>query len=148
MENNNKTMDLMIDDWVFYDGKPIKVENVHKDCINFEPDIPYVQEEDCIYLSQIELIPLTPEILEKNGFKLNEKETASLSKYDFNVLFYDFPKVLGNRFFIEYYTEKKVAYLSDHCYISIRYVNEFQQLLRLMSSKAEQIKRILDNFTV
>lgn len=28
-------MNLMIDDWAFYEGKPIKVKNVHEDFINF-----------------------------------------------------------------------------------------------------------------
>lgn len=32
-------MNLMIGDWVFYEGKPLKVKNTHKNCINFEPDI-------------------------------------------------------------------------------------------------------------
>lgn len=142
-------MKLVIDDWVFYEGKPIKVENVHKDCINFQPDIPYVQEEFWIYLSEIKPIPFTPEIMEKNKFKLNNEESESLSRISkTEVLAYDFPEVLGNRFFIEYHTEKKVAYLTDHCLIPIRYVNEFQQLLRLMQNKVEQVKQILDNFVV
>lgn len=139
----------MINDWVFYEGKPIKVENVHKDCINFEPDIPYVQEEFLIDLTEVEPILFTPEIMEKNRFKLNEEESESLSKVSkTKVLAYDFPEVLGNRFFIEYNTEKKVAYLTDNSYMPVRYVNEFQQLLRLMSTKVEQAKQILDNFIV
>lgn len=139
----------MIDDWVFYEGKPIKVENVHKDCINFEPDIPYVQEEFLIDLTEVEPIPFTPEIMEKNRFKLNEEESESLSKAaKTKILAYDFHEILGCRFFIEYYVERKVAYLTDHTYIAIKYVNEFQQLLRLMSNKVEQVKQILDNFIV
>ena len=142
-------MNLMIDDWVFYEGKPIKVENTHKNCINFEPDIPYVQEEFWIDLDELKLIPFTPEIIKKNGFKLNEKESESLSKMaKTKILAYDFPEILGCRFFIEYHVEAKVAYLTDHTYIAIRYVNEFQQLLRLMSDKVEQVKQILDNFIV
>lgn len=142
-------MNLMIDDWVFHEGKPIKVKNVHKDCINFEPDIPYVQEEFWIDLTEVKPIPFTPEILEKNRFRLNEEESEILSKVSkTRVLAYDFPSILGNRFFIEYNVEGKVAYLTDHTLIPIRYVNEFQQLLRLISTRAEQIKQILNNFTV
>lgn len=139
---------LMIDDWVSYEGKPIKVKNVYKDCINFEPDT-YIREEFWIDLTEIELIPLAPEIMEKNGFKLNERESEFLSEVSKNrVLAYDFPEVLGNRFFIEYDTQNKVAYITDHCLIPIKYVNEFQQLLRLISSKTGQAKQILDNFTI
>lgn len=94
-------------------------------------------------------IPFTPEILEKNGFELNEKESEFLSKVSkTKILAYDFPSILGARFFIEYNVEGKVAYLTDHCYLPIRYVDEFQQLLRLMSPKAEQVKQVLDNFVV
>ena len=139
---------LMIDDWISYEGKPIKVKNVYKDCINFEPDT-YIREEFWIDLTEIELIPLAPEIMEKNGFKLNERESEFLSEVSKNrVLAYDFPEVLGNRFFIEYDTQNKVAYITDHCLIPIKYVNEFQQLLRLISSKTGQAKQILDNFTI
>lgn len=138
---------LMIDDLVLHNGKPIKVTNVYKDCINFKPDVPYVQEEFWIDLDELKPIPFTPEILEKNRFKLNEKESEVLSEvHKSKVLAYDFPTILGNRFLVEYDTQNKVAYLTDHCLIPIRYVNEFQQLLRLISSKVEQVKQILNNF--
>lgn len=125
----------MIDDWVSYKGKPIKADKIRKDWF--------------IEITDIELIPFTPEILEKNRFRLNERESELLSKASkTKILAYDFPEILGCRFFIEYNVERKVAYLTDHTYIPIRYVNEFQQLLRLMSDKVEQVKQILDNFIV
>lgn len=125
----------MIDDWVSYKGKPIKADKIRKDWF--------------IEITDIELIPFTPEILEKNRFRLNERESELLSKASkTKILAYDFPEILGCRFFIEYNVERKVAYLTDHTYIAIRYVNEFQQLLRLMSVKVEQVKQILDNFIV
>jgi hypothetical protein len=94
-------------------------------------------------------ISLTPEIMEKNGFKLNVDESCSLSEMcKRKILAYDFPDILGNRFLIEYDTQEKVAYLTDHSLIPIKYVHEFQQLLRLMSSKAEQVEHILNNFRV
>lgn len=146
---NKNNLNLMVDDLVLHDGKPIKVRNVYKGCINFQPDVPYVQEESWIDLDEIKLIPFTPEIMEKNRFKLNEKESELLSNvHKSKVLAYDFPEVLGNRFLVEYDTQNKVAYITDHCLIPIRYVNEFQQLLRLMSDKVEQVKQILKNFIV
>lgn len=65
-ELNSKS--LMIEDLVSYNGTPIKVENIHEDCINYSPDIPYVQEEFFIDITDIKPIPLTKEILEKIGF--------------------------------------------------------------------------------
>lgn len=62
---------LMIGDLVSYNGTPIKVENIHGDCINYSPDIPYVQEEFFIDIADVKPIPLTAEILEMNGFTEN-----------------------------------------------------------------------------
>lgn len=59
---------LMIGDLVSYNGTPIKVENIHGDCINYSPDIPYVQEEFFIDIADVKPIPLTAEILERIGF--------------------------------------------------------------------------------
>jgi len=67
-----KTKDLMVDDHVQYNGTITKVENIHDDCINFVPDIPYVQEEFFIDASDLRPIEVTPEILEKNGFELSD----------------------------------------------------------------------------
>lgn len=64
----------MIGDLVSYNGTPIKVENIHGDCINYSPDIPYVQEEFFIDIADVKPIPLTAEILEKNGFKKYEED--------------------------------------------------------------------------
>ena len=108
------------------------------------------EETDTYYNDSIyKPIPFTPEIMEKNGFKLNEKESESLSKVSkTKMLAYDFPTILGNRFFIEYNVEGKVAYLTDHTFIAIKYVNEFQHLLRLMERKVPKVKGIADNFIV
>ena len=146
--NFYKQMNITINDWVQFnvEGKLTK-----KRVTGIQDNGKFIQTEetDVYYTENIyKPIPFTPEIMEKNRFKLNEKETALLSRYDTKVLVYDFPEVLGNRFFIEYNVEKKVAYLTDHCFTPIRYVNEFQQLLRLMSTKVKQAKQILNNFVV
>lgn len=59
---------LMIGDLVSYNGTPIKVDNIHEDCINYSPDIPYVQEEFFIDIADVKPISLTLEILERIGF--------------------------------------------------------------------------------
>lgn len=143
-------MNVITGDWVqFFDAKG---ELTQKRVTGIQDNGKYIQTEetDTYYNENIyKPIPFTPEIMEKNRFKLNEKESEFLSKVSKSkILAYDFPEILGNRFLVEYDTKNKVAYLTDHCYIPIRYVNEFQQLLRLMSTRAEQVKQILDNFIV
>lgn len=143
-------MNVMINDWVSFD-KDYNPQYVRVTGISENGEFIQTEETDAYCSKNVyKPIPLTPEILEKNGFKLNKEESETLSDEIFKrkILAYDFPEILGNRFFIEYETQEKVAYLTDHCYIPIRYVHEFQQLLRLMSTKTEQAKHILDNFRV
>lgn len=140
---------VMTGDWVQFlaEGKLTQMR-----VVGIEDNERFIQTEetDTYYNKEIyEPIPLTPEIMEKNGFKFNEKESESLSKMSkTKVLAYDFPSILGARFFIEYHVEGKTAYLTDHCYIPIKYVHEFQHLLRLAERKAPELKTLADNFTV
>lgn len=140
---------IMAGDWVQFlaGGKLFQMR-----VVGIEDNGKFIQTEetDTYYNYGIyKPIPFTPEIMEKNGFKLNEKESETLSQLSkTKVLAYDFPKVLGNRFLIEYHTKNKVAYLTDHTFIAIKYVNEFQHLLRLMERKAPEVKKIADNFIV
>lgn len=57
--------ELMIGDWVLFEGTPATVRGVEIYCSDL-----YVQTNltDAWYMSNFEPIPLTPEILEKNGF--------------------------------------------------------------------------------
>lgn len=147
--NFYKQMNITINDWVQFnvEGKLTK-----KRVTGIQDNGKFIQTEetDVYYTENIyKPIPFTPEIMEKNRFKLNEEESKSLSEISkTKILAYDFPKVLGNRFLIEYHTKNKVAYLTDHCFIAIKYVNEFQHLLRLMERKAPEVKELADNFTV
>ncbi len=140
---------IMAGDWVqFLAGGKLTQMRV----VGIEDNGMFIQTEetDTYYTNNIyKPIPFTPEIIEKNSFKLNEEESKFLSEISkTKILAYDFPKVLGNRFLIEYHTKNKVAYLTDHCFIAIKYANEFQHLLRLMERKAPEIKELADNFVV
>ena len=139
---------VMTGDWVQFlaEGKLTQMR-----VVGIEDNERFIQTEetDTYYNKEIyEPIPLTPEILEKNGFKLNKMESELHKVCGVKLLAYDFPTVLENHFFIEYNTEKKRAYLTNHCFISIMYVHELQHLLRLMERKAPEVKEIADNFTV
>ena len=62
-----RVCELMVGDLVLHDGKVIRVDAVHKRKIG------YHQAKDkltWLFYGQFEPIPLTPEILEKNGFKM------------------------------------------------------------------------------
>lgn len=61
-KNNMTIQDIMIDDWVKvkYTQKPVKVKEIKQSCV-------YIEGNGYKY-DEIESIPLTAEILEKNGF--------------------------------------------------------------------------------
>ena len=66
-----KAEDLMIGDWVLCDGKSYQIAEIGgMVCLDAE-------EELFASLEDIEPIPLTPEILEKNGFKKSESDILS-----------------------------------------------------------------------
>ena len=73
--------DLMIGDWVLYKDKSIMVWEIdaYYDRINTEPD--GYNAIRCIDVLDIKPIPLTPEILEKNGFEL-QRDKSELGKLD------------------------------------------------------------------
>ena len=60
-----KVTDLMLGDWVLCDGKPYQVAEISAGllCIDAEREL-FANPED------VKPIPLTPEILEKNGWKV------------------------------------------------------------------------------
>lgn len=61
-----KATDLQIGDWAQFQGRYIRVDAVYRTMIIPNPDD---DSHSCIGEEYLQLIPLTPEILEKNGFK-------------------------------------------------------------------------------
>lgn len=102
-----KTKELMIGDLV-YDTEKKKYGRVDK----LEHDV----EDDTV-----EPIPLTAEILKKNGFELDEEASN-----DFGFECYAFP--LGKGFYIEHHNEYRIT---DHQLMEFKYVHELQHVLRL-----------------
>lgn len=72
-----KTEELMIGDWVLYREEVLKVTSLYtKRGAN---EIGFGESEDFwVDISNIEPIPLTPEILEKNGFEADDKNKDML----------------------------------------------------------------------
>lgn len=71
-------------------------------------------------------IPLTTELLVKNGFKYH-----SYSNVYGTIIYYEFPVESINRrgFYIEYTPETKDFHITDHVLISIKTVQEFLNVL-------------------
>ena len=61
-----RVTDLMVGDLVLHDGKVIRVDAVHKRKIGYHKT---KDKLTWLFCGQFEPIPLTPEILEKNGFE-------------------------------------------------------------------------------
>ena len=127
--------DLMIGDWLYYRGKfnafPFKVEQITKKKVGYHPD---PDSNVMAYLrlnEEITPIPLTKEILEVNGFRFNVEETNGPIQQIYNhyTEFFDFP--LGEGFSIEHNTENNVFWITDHVFISFKYVHELQHVLKL-----------------
>lgn len=124
--------DVMIGDWVYNSlHKPVRVDaapyNYNMKKVNFA----YHDIEECTP------IPLTSDILEKNGFPLNREETDSTIQYMYRhyTEFFNFP--LGRGFYIEYDTVENVFWITDHAFIKFKCVHEFQHVLKLCGIKKD-----------
>ena len=62
--NELKVTDLMVGDWLMFNGKPCQVKGLHND-----DTVTFTGYRSMFYLIDAEPIPITPEILEKNGLE-------------------------------------------------------------------------------
>lgn len=126
--------DLMIGDWVLYNGDPIRVEEIITrqmggNCINGEWET--AELYDAINTDDIQPIPLTPEILEKNGFERVEAKSTIFcypnSKTNMQVYLDDYPTDGW------YLNIRKSVKGSRHIVLEtqITYVHQLQHALRL-----------------
>lgn len=110
----------MIGDWVMYRGEPIIIFEIDEyyERVNTEPD--GYDSIRCIELSDLQPIPITAEILEKNGFEKRDGEYQDVFYHygDFDLLIDDRLEPCG-------YTLYGVLELQ------IKYVHELQHALRL-----------------
>ena len=122
-----KADELMIGDWVLYVGTPMRITGRLIDDLEFN-ELNYIEREG------FEPIPITPEILEKNGFMKetdgewaiwNIGEEGTNSEFD-SLYFQDFRKLYTRdwRFSFDLYGR-------GHGGIHIQYVHELQHALRL-----------------
>ena len=95
-----KANELMVGDWVMYENEPIMVweidEYYHR--INTEPD--GYNAITCVEISEVTPIPLTPEILEKNGFWCEHNIGYVMEKGEYDIIYDLFDhklRILKNR---------------------------------------------------
>lgn len=85
-----------------------------------------------VWCNNIEGIPLTPELLEKNGFKEEQHQKEGTSEW-YDYYHYD----LGINIVYEVEENKFVAYLDGKKLREIKYVHELQHILWALGLNAE-----------
>ena len=134
-----KAEELMIGDWLFYKGQvaafPFKVEQITKKKVGYHAE-PCENRIHYLILSECDPIPLTPEILEKNGFTeiKGACPTFKIDIYGY-LIKVTFPKEnketnKGNPFLV---IDSRPSYYSSECL----YVHELQHVLKLLGIKKE-----------
>lgn len=140
-----KAADLMIGDWVFAEGKLTQVTDIDEsDGINREW-IAGCEDCGCIHEKDIEPIPLTPEILEKNWLwekdpdrnpncLIAEANTATFSDAEGKphswVQIQDISSIECSRWYLKIWGKGKLG-ISGY----IGYVHELQHALRICGIK-------------
>ena len=123
-----RVCELMVGDLVLHDGKVIRVDAVHKRKIGYHKT---KEKLTWLFSGQFEPIPLTPEILEKNGFEFDDviPECRMFMGIDNRVALRNDKEYMNsvNEWHVHIDSE-------DYCTIAnceLTYVHELQHILRL-----------------
>ena len=133
-----KPEELQIGDWVYYKGNPIMVFEIDEPEHNINTEQDGYNAIRCISIDEIQPIPLTPEILEKNGFmeyryrqgdwffviENKENETLAIVSYD-----------TSHRLEIESWDD----FIGSFERGGIKYIHQLQQAIRLCGTNKEII---------
>lgn len=152
-----KLTDLAILDWVLINNTPHKIQAI--DSIDAEiladDELYYVGEDRCHSEDKIEPIPLTPEILEKNGF---DPETFLTAEWGRKVYFKEFPGcvvepadsgkyIFGiTKYWSKTYSDGSLidwGTMYESRIYNLQYVHELQRALRCCG-----LNELADNFKV
>lgn len=125
-----RILDLMIGDWLYYKGQfnafPFKVESITKEKVGYHAE----SNDHRLYyirLGECKPIPLTPEILKKNGFK----------KYD---ELYRLDITEGTFVNVDFKSKEPFVSVHNTCYRATpicRYLHQLQHALRLCGIEKE-----------
>lgn len=124
-----KANELMIGDWVYLEHTEDGIAPYGEPMQWQRDDYDYTDE---FVETRIKPIPLTPEILRKNGFKKNRDAVENIDTYMSN--YFPFMLIKKNRewSFATYDSATEIIYL-----FSISYVYELQHALRLCGTEKE-----------
>ena len=122
-----KANELMIGDWVMYQGEPIIVYEIDEyyDRINTEPD--GYNAITCVEISEITPIPLIAEILEKIGFEAFDY----FLKIQINTTYIELRPIQGNMAIWLDWDEDNDGVYADFILPYPKYLHELQHVLRL-----------------
>lgn len=155
-----KAEELMVDDWVLAEGKPVQVTNISilgGDVIRvinpfMSYDIAYASNIIALSkgakdINKIEPIPITEEILKKNGFKndvIAQKAIIAEGASNFSVILIseDNRIILNNideylNSFNKWHVHIDTEDMRTMCTSEIAYVHELQHLLKLCKIEKE-----------
>lgn len=132
-----KTNELMFGDWVRWeqDGGFYQISEI-SETVDGEPSVCFMGYNYMVNLDEIEPVPLTPEILKKNGFKLKPDGWIWCSLPDFedkSYIFIQFRKGCEEVRLVELNFVNKVLAK----YEQMHYVHELQHALRLCGIEKE-----------
>ena len=127
-----KARELMIGDWVVYNGdvdysSPIKIEGMDEAI-----DMLVTNDREDVGFDGIWPIPLSEEILDRN-FKPSNHE----GDYPYAVKTYYIDECSENNDYDLILCEDNQCTLTDHVFITIKYVHELQHLLKVCGIEKE-----------
>ena len=125
-----QTNELMVGDWLLYNKEPFQVTSLYAK--NSANEIGFGSKQDFwVDISNVEPIPLTPEILEKNGFPILDR------KYKDKLYL-----ITSNLVWHEGYMECcqwSVALYERLPVLRCKYVHELQHILKLIGMEDKKI---------
>ena len=127
----------MIGDWVFdkaVSDKPVQILQINACNVHYEHENGYTS----VGVELLEPVPITAEILEKNGFRTRDKDkeyTGTLMYHLYKELDPDVC-LLGVLWYIKN-SEAEISLNYSPCWIIIKYVHQLQHVLRLCGLEKE-----------
>lgn len=120
----NNASDLMIGDWVVYNGDVEYIDPIRIEGMDIATDMLITSDREDVGFDGVEPIPLTTKILEKNGWE----------KRPTGYVFYTDGKRYDNSL---WYIFGSSTFVVNTAEFQIKYVHELQHALRLCGIKKE-----------
>ena len=125
-----ETTDLMVGDWVVYNGDVEYTDPIRIEGMDIATDMLITSDREDVGLDGVEPIPLTTEILEKNGFVKDEK--------DDNMYYWNWCVIDDCMSYDKETSKVRIFSVSGLTFVKIlQYVHELQNALRLCEIKKE-----------